>query len=110
MAETPEQITNISECACGNTEVNTVYGKQTSEFQSVGNKTNQGGISSGVLANFYINKVLDTIMNLPVGCSLIRYKMSILCCVDDIVLLAPIAQTPSISGLSETARTLSLEI
>ena len=32
MAETPEQITNISECACGNTEVNTVYGKQTSEF------------------------------------------------------------------------------
>jgi len=80
----PEPISNIIEYMCRNTFVNTVYGGQPSDFWPVGNGTRQGGITAGVLFNFYINEVLDTIMNLPVGCSLSCSKMNILCYADDI--------------------------
>ena len=58
--ELPEQITNINEYMCRNTFVNTVYDGQPSEFWAIGNRTRQGGKTSGILFNFYINEVLDT--------------------------------------------------
>jgi len=108
----PEPISNIIEYMCRNTFVNTVYGGQPSDFWPVGNGTRQGGITAGVLFNFYINEVLDTIMNLPVDCSLSCSKMNILCYADDIVLLAPTAQALQfmLDSLSHTIRSLSLKI
>ena len=63
---------------------NTAYGRQPSDLWSVGNGARQGGITSGVLFNFYLMEVLD-IMNLPVGFSLSCSKIKILCCSDGIV-------------------------
>ena len=76
--ELPEHITSINEYMCGNTFVNTVYGGKPSEFCLVENGMRQGGITSGILFNYYVHAVLDTIMNLPVGCSLNCSKMNIL--------------------------------
>ena len=110
--ELPEQIFNIIEYMCRNTFVNTVCGKQPSEFLPVGICSRKGGITSGFLFNFYINEMLDTIRNLPVGCNLRCSKINILCYADDIVLLTPTAQALQVmlDCLSHTIRSLSLKI
>ena len=70
---------------CGKLFVKIVYGGELSEFWLIGNGIRQGGIRSGILSNVNINEVLDTIVNLPVGCSLNCSKLNILCYADDIV-------------------------
>ena len=107
----PEQFSNIIEYICRNTFVNTVYGGQPREFWPVGNGTRQGGIASGIIFNFYINGVLDAIMNFIVGCSLNCSNMNILCYAEDIVLVAPTAQAHQfmLNSLSHTIRSLSLK-
>ena len=111
-SELPDQITNIIEYMCGNTFVNTVYSGEPSEFCPVGNGTRQGGITSGILLNFYIIEVSDTFMNLPVSCSLNCTQMNILSYADDIVLLAPLTHSLQVmfDTLSDTIHTLLLEI
>ena len=106
-----EQISNTIEYMCRNTFVNTVYGGQPSEFWRVRNGTRQGGITFGILFNFSINEVLDAIMNIPVGCSLICSKMNILFCADEILLLTPTEQALQVVlySLSGTIRSLSLK-
>ena len=110
--ELPEKFTNIIEYMCGNTLVNTVYGGEPSEFWAVGIGTSQGGITTGISFIFYINEVLDTILNLLVGCSINCSKMNNLCFADDIVLLAPTAQALQVmlGTPSDTIRNLSLKI
>ena len=55
----------------------------------VGNGARQGGILSGLLFNFYINRMIREISTLPQGCVLAGSKMNIICYADDILLLAP---------------------
>ena len=61
---------------------------------------------------FYINEVLNTIMNFPVGCSLNCSKFKILCYDDDIVLFVLTAHALQVmlDTLSDTIRNLSLKI
>ena len=108
----PGQISIILEYTCRNTFINTVYGGQQSEFWPEGNGTRQGGITYGILFNFYINEVLGTIMNLPVGSSLNCSKIKVLCYADDILFLALTAQTLQVrlDSLSDAIPTLSLKI
>ena len=59
-----------------------------------------------------MNVVLDTIMILPVGCSLNCSKMNILWYADDIVLLAPTTHALQVmlDTPSDTIRNLTLKI
>ena len=58
-----------------------------------------------------MNEDSDTIINLPVGCSLICRKINIICSADDIVLLASTAQALQIllDSLTDMVRTPSLK-
>ena len=97
---------------CGTSFVNTVYGRQSREFRPVGNRTRQGSITSEILLNFYINEILDNLINLPIFCCLNCSEMNILCYADDIVLLASTVQALQVllDSLSDTIRTLLLTI
>ena len=57
---------------------NVVHGGQPSDFSPVCDGTRQRGITPGIVFKFYINEGLDTITNLPVGCSLNCSKLAIL--------------------------------
>ena len=111
-AELPEQITNITEYICRNTFVNIVYGGKPSDFFPVGNGTKQGSITSRSPLKIYIIEVLETKMNIPVGCSINCSKINIWCYIDDIVLPALTAQAVQVllDSLSDTLCTLSLKI
>ena len=92
----PTQIINLLEFMGQNTLVSTSYGGHLSDQWKVGNGVRQGGITSGILFNFYLNDVLTGIADLPVGCSLNGSKFNILCYADDIVLLAPTVEASQI--------------
>ena len=87
------------------------FGGEPSEFRLVGNLTRQGGMTSGILFKFHINEVLDTIMKLPVGCSLNYSKVNIVCYADVVALLAPTAHALQVmlDTLSDTKRNLLLK-
>ena len=65
------------------------YGGHTSDSWNAKNSVRQGAVSSGILFYFYLNSVLRTISDLPIGCYLSGVKMNILCYADDIVIMAP---------------------
>ena len=52
----------------------------------------QGGISSGISFNFYLNEVITDILKLMIGCTLNCSGVNILGCADDLVLLASPAE------------------
>ena len=52
----------------------------------------QGGISSGILFNFYLKEVISDISKLPAECTLNCGKVNILGYADDLVLVAPTTQ------------------
>ena len=86
------RIVNIIRCMYDNTDVCTSFNNVKSESWGVNNGARQGGILSPLIFSFYINHVLETIMDMSVGCSLNGYKTSIVCYADDIIILAPSAQ------------------
>ena len=62
------------------------YWGQLSEEWNVENIVRQGGMSSGILFNFYLNEVIFYVFVLPVGKSLNYSKFSVLGYADDLVL------------------------
>ena len=74
-----------------NTYVSTSFNMVKSQSWRVNNGARQGGVLSPLIFAFYINHILETILDLPVGCSLNGYKTNILCYADDIIVMAPSA-------------------
>ena len=65
-------------------------GRRGEKWQ-IKNGTRQGGVLSGLLFNFYINDMLETVRQLDVGCSLRSIKFNIIGYADDIMILCPSA-------------------
>ena len=90
--ELPGQVIAFINFMCKNNFVCISYGGQLSDAWNVRNGVRQGGISSGMLFNFYLNEVKSDISKLPAKCTLKCSKINILGCADDLVLLAATAQ------------------
>ena len=67
------------------------FNNQKGEKWEIKNGTRQGGVLSGLIFNFYINKILQVISELNAGCSIAMYKVNILGYADDIILICPSA-------------------
>ena len=83
------KIVNIIRCMYSNAYVSTLFNGVKTESWKIGNGVRQGGILSPLLFSFYINEVLETISNMPVGCSLPGFKTCVLAYADDLIFLAP---------------------
>ena len=59
-----------------------------SDERNAKNAGRQGGVSSGVLFNFYLNEVLSDTYKLLAGCALNWSKVN---CAEDLILVAPTA-------------------
>ena len=94
------------------TYVCTFYGGQLSHERSVKNGVRQGGISSGILFNFYLIEVLSDISKQQAWCTLSCRKVNILGYADDLVLVAPIPQAWQLLQNVVTSKlyTLSLQV
>ena len=110
--ELPGLVIEFIDFMCKNTFVCTSYGGQLSDEWNVRNGVRQGGISSGILFNFYLNEVISDITKLPVGCTLNCNKVNILGYADDLVLVAPTAQALQLmlNALTCKLSTLSLQV
>ena len=67
----------------------TTYEGCLSNEGKVGNEVRQGGITTGILFNFYLNEVLTDLPGLSLGCKLNHNRVNIFCFGDDIALLPP---------------------
>ena len=72
-----------------NTYVNVLFNGTRGDDWDIGNGVRQGGILSPLLYGFYTNEILESILDLNVGCSLNGYKTSIIAYADDLLLMAP---------------------
>ena len=72
----------------------------------------QGGISSGILFNLYLNEVLSEISKLPAGCTLNCTEVSTSGYADDLVLVASTAQALKflLNDLTSKLSILSLQV
>ena len=97
---------------CKNTFVCTSSGVQLRDEWNFKNGVRHGGMSSGILFNFYLNEVLSGISKLPAGCTLNCSKVNILGYANDLVLPAPTTQTLKLLlyALSSKLSTLSLRV
>ena len=55
----------------------------------IGNGVRQGGVLSSYLFNFYINSLIEEVVNSGIGCALNYRPINVICYADDIALLAP---------------------
>ena len=69
------------------------YKSSLSKGWKLRNGVRQGGILSGHLFNIYINSLLEKIANMKIGCKLGIVKSNIIAYADDIILLAPSADS-----------------
>jgi len=60
------------------------YGGHTSDSWNAKN-----GVRQGIFFNFYLNSILRTVSDLPIGCCLNGVKTNSLYYTDDIVIMAP---------------------
>ena len=90
--ELSRQVITLINSMSKNTFGCTSYGGRLGDEWNVKNGVRQGGISSGILFNFYLNELISDISKLPAGCNLKGSKVSILGYAGDLVLLAPTAQ------------------
>ncbi len=67
------------------------FNNVTGNKWKINNGARQGGVLSGLIFNFYINDILQTISELTAGCSIGLYKINILGYADDIILICPSA-------------------
>jgi len=87
----PPLLVNILYCMMTNTTVNVKFNNICGSRFVVGNGTRQGGCLSGLLFNFYINDIIDEIMETSVGCHIEFECKNIICYADDFILLSPSA-------------------
>ena len=74
------------------TYVHTSFNKVKGDSWKVKNGVRQGAILSPLLFSFYMNEILDSLCELPIGCAIDGYKTNVFCFADDIILLAPTSQ------------------
>ena len=72
-----------------NTFVCTSYEGCLGDEWKVGNGLRRGGITSGILFNFYVKEVLTDSADLSLRCELNGNWVNIFCYADNIVLLVP---------------------
>ena len=85
----PGQIANLIEFMDKKTFVCTFYEACLSDEWKVGNGVCQGGITSGIFFNFYLNEVSTDLDDLSLRCKLDDVRVYIFCYADDIALLSP---------------------
>jgi hypothetical protein len=85
-------IINILKHMYDNQFINVSFNGITGEEWKLGNGTRQGGITSPLLFNFYINCVLEDISKMNVGCKFVCVRHNGQSYADDLTLLSPSAK------------------
>ena len=84
----PRPIVYLIEFISHNTFVCTSNVGCLSDERKVGNGVRQGGVTSGIIFNFYLTVNLTDFADLPLGCELSGNRVNIFCHADDNALLA----------------------
>ena len=89
----PSDIIMLLRNMLENTYVNVKYDRYVGEEFKVLNGVRQGGILSTLLFNFYIDEAISKVSEMAVGCRLFNQSANIIAYADDILLVAPSANS-----------------
>ena len=111
-SDLPGQIIALTDSMGKNTSVCTSYGRQFIDEWNVMTGVRLGGISSGILINFYLDEVISDISRLPAGNTSNCSILNILGYDHNLVLVAPTAKALQLllNALNSKLYTLSLQV
>ena len=82
-------LTNTIKHMLDNTYANVVINGTSSPEWRISNGTRQGGLLSPKIFSLYIDKMIDKISQMDMGCNLAGIRTNIICFADDVCLLSP---------------------
>ena len=85
----PEFVINVFKSIFRDSEIQVCYNNCMSNSWNIGRGIRQGGVTSALLFNIYIDEILSKMKDLNIGCRMGISKVNVQAYADDLVLLSP---------------------